>query len=124
MPREAALCLLIEQAYRSAVTECVNQGCAGIGVAKQDGEGPRRLLGVLPLRNPLHPESAGSIQQTKAMGLSIKMFTGESTRFISMIARYIGLGFEIMAAEQLDSVRYSLPTREAQKSWFGVHRRC
>lgn len=53
------------------------KGYRTLGVARTDGRGTWRYLGLLPLFDPPREDSAATIKAAKAMGIAIKMVTGD-----------------------------------------------
>ena len=92
----------------SAEIDCVAEQFAGhgyraLGVAKTDGDGAWRLMGVLALADPPREDSAATIIAAKELGIDVKMVTGDQVAIGREIARQVGLGEQILDAAVLDS---------------------
>ena len=61
---------------RGPVDEAVNafaaRGFRSLAVARADGEGPWRFIGVLPLYDPPRADSRATIDTARRMGVGIK----------------------------------------------------
>ena len=77
------------------------RGYRSLGVARADGDGPWRLLGVLPLADPPREDSAATIAAARDLGVSVKMVTGDQVAIGKEIARQVGLGQQILDAAAL-----------------------
>ena len=82
----------------AAVSQLAAKGYRTLGVARRDGDGPWRLLGLLPLSDPPRPDSAQTIADATAHGITVKMLTGDSTAIAAEIAARVGLGQQIIPA--------------------------
>jgi H+-transporting ATPase len=83
------------------VTELAGRGYRTLGVARRDNGGPWRYLGLLPLADPPRPDSAKTIADAKAHGVTVKMLTGDNTAIAAEIAGQVGLGTRIEQAAGL-----------------------
>ncbi|MEZ4334102.1 MAG: plasma-membrane proton-efflux P-type ATPase [Myxococcota bacterium] len=92
--------------FRIGVEEAVQgfaaRGFRALGVARAAGDGPWRLLGVLPLYDPPREDSRRTIDTAQAMGLAVKMVTGDQAAIGREIAGQLGLGTKILDAESID----------------------
>jgi len=79
------------------------RGYRSLGVAKTDGDGSWRLMGVLALADPPREDSAATITATKQLGIDVKMVTGDQAAIGREIARQVGLGEQILDAATLDT---------------------
>jgi H+-transporting ATPase len=91
-----------DAATRARVEEAV-QGFAGKGfrslaVARRDESGPWRMLGVIPLFDPVRVDSRGTIDTAKGMGIGVKMVTGDQMAIARETAGQLGLGRNIVDA--------------------------
>ncbi|OBH50745.1 plasma-membrane proton-efflux P-type ATPase [Mycobacterium mantenii] len=77
-------------------------GHRSLGVAKTDGGGSWRLMGVLALADPPRNDSAATIAAAKDLGIDVKMVTGDQVAIGREIARQVGLGEQILDAAILD----------------------
>lgn len=79
------------------------RGHRSLGVAKTDGDGSWRLMGVLALADPPRDDSAATIAAAKELGIDVKMVTGDQVAIGREIARQVGLGEQILDAAVLDT---------------------
>ncbi len=77
-------------------------GYRTLGVARADG-GQWRFLGLLPLFDPPREDSAETIRDTEAMGLDVRMVTGDHEAIAREIAGKVGLGTNIVSAREVFS---------------------
>jgi H+-transporting ATPase len=95
----------LDEATRSSATAAVDQmadkGFRALGVARADGDGPWRLLGILSLFDPPREESADTIAQATRHGVKVKMVTGDNVAIARQISRQLGLGDSIHDAVEL-----------------------
>ncbi len=85
----------------AAVDRLAERGYRPLGVARTDESGHWRNLGLLSLFDPPRPDSAKTIAETEAMGLDIRMVTGDHTAIAREIAGQLGLGTNIRSAHDL-----------------------
>jgi H+-transporting ATPase len=88
---------------RAAIAKTVEQDAARgyrtLGVARTDDSGKWRFLGLLPLFDPPRGDCKETIQKTRAMGVDIKMVTGDHEAIAKEIAGQLGLGQNIVVAD-------------------------
>ncbi|MHB1413850.1 MAG: plasma-membrane proton-efflux P-type ATPase [Chloroflexota bacterium] len=89
-----------------AVNEFAARGFRSLGVARADDNGPWHFLGVIPLFDPLREDSKETVDTAKAMGLEIKMVTGDQMAIAKEIARQLDLGQNIIDATAFGEVRH------------------
>ncbi|MFD1660664.1 plasma-membrane proton-efflux P-type ATPase [Streptomyces caeni] len=99
----AALCAGDPAARRldAVVQEFASRGYRSLGVARTDATGTWLLLGVLPLADPPRDDSAATVSAARALGLEVKMVTGDQVAIGREVARRIGLGEHILPAGTL-----------------------
>ena len=88
-------------AVGSVVEDFAARGYRSLGVARADGDGPWRLLGVLPLADPPRADSKDTITAAREPGLDVKMVTGDQVAIGREIAAQVGLGTDIRDAATL-----------------------
>jgi H+-transporting ATPase len=84
------------------VERFAGHGYRSLGVAKTDGDGSWRLMGVLALADPPRDDSAATITAAKELGIDVKMVTGDQVAIGREVARQVGLGEHILDAASLD----------------------
>ena len=88
-----------EAAYDAKVHDLAAHGYRALGAASsQDGGATWKLLGILPLLDPPRPDAKETIAQTKALGLSVKMVTGDDVAIGAEIATQLGMGPNLLVA--------------------------
>ena len=86
---------------RESVQQLAAAGYRTLGVARRDGQGPWRFLGLLPLSDPPREDSADTIRRATEHGITVKMLTGDNTAIAAEIAARVGLGRDIVPAADL-----------------------
>ncbi|MDE2337983.1 MAG: plasma-membrane proton-efflux P-type ATPase [Gammaproteobacteria bacterium] len=87
-------------AILAAVDAAAAKGYRTLAVGRDDGSG-WRYLGLLPLFDPPREDSAVTIRETRAMGVDIKMVTGDHEAIARQIAGELDLGRNIVVADAL-----------------------
>jgi H+-transporting ATPase len=86
---------------KAAIEALAAKGYRTIGVARrQDAAAPWHFLGLLPLYDPPRHDAAATIERARGMGVDIKMVTGDNVAIAREIAGNLGLGRNILPAEQ------------------------
>jgi H+-transporting ATPase len=88
----------IKPQVEKAVNDFAARGFRSLGVARRDGGGPWRVLGILPLYDPPREDSKTTIAAAERMGVEVKMVTGDQVAIGKEIARQVGLGTNILDA--------------------------
>ena len=87
-------------AVKAAVDKAVNnfaaRGFRALGVARADGDGKWQLLGVLPLFDPPREDAKSTVATAAAMGVKIKMVTGDALAIARETAKTLGMGTNIL----------------------------
>ena len=98
------------EAVRDQVEEAVNgfaaRGFRSLGVARADGDGPWRMLGVLPLYDPPREDSRETIATARDMGVTVKMVTGDQLAIGKEIAGQLGMGNQLLDASGFGDTRH------------------
>jgi len=88
---------------RAAIAKTVDQDAAKgyrtLGVARTDDAGKWRFLGLLPLFDPPREDCKETIKAARAMGVDIKMVTGDHEAIAKEIAGQLDLGQNIVVAD-------------------------
>jgi H+-transporting ATPase len=89
-----------------AVNEFAARGFRSLGVARADGDGAWKLVGVLPLFDPPREDAKATLLTAQALGVNVKMVTGDALAIAQETAKGLGLGTDILDAGGLgDSKR-------------------
>jgi len=81
-----------------AINEFARRGFRSLGVARADGKGAWKFLGVLPLSDPPREDSKSTIDTARQMGVTVKMVTGDQLAIGREIAGQLGLGANLLDA--------------------------
>ena len=95
----------ITRAADKAVNDFAARGFRSLGVARADGDGDWQFVGVLPLFDPPRDDAAATISTARAMGVTIKMVTGDALAIAKETAAKVGLGNDILDAAGLGEVK-------------------
>lgn len=77
------------------------RGFRTLATARTDASGQWRFLGLLPLFDPPREDSASTIEQTRAMGVDIKMVTGDHEAIARETCEKLRLGTNIVVASDV-----------------------
>jgi H+-transporting ATPase len=98
------------------------KGFRTLGVARTDARGSWRFLGLLPLFDPPREDSAATIERLRAMGVGLKMVTGDHEAIARQIAAELKLGQKIVAADAVFTDRAAGQDRAAVDAADGFAR--
>ncbi|NYI42764.1 plasma-membrane proton-efflux P-type ATPase [Demequina lutea] len=92
----------VNTAVDKAVNDFAARGFRSLGVARAEGKnGGWRFLGVLPLFDPPRTDAKTTIATALAMGVTVKMVTGDAIAIAKETALKVGLGTNILDAAGL-----------------------
>ena len=91
----------VKDAVDKAVDDFAARGFRALGVARADGDGKWRLLGVLPLFDPPRVDAKSTVATAAEMGVKIKMVTGDALAIAREMAKTLGMGANILDANTL-----------------------
>jgi H+-transporting ATPase len=80
----------VKSAVDKAVDDFAARGFRALGVARADGDGEWRLLGVLPLFDPPREDAKATVATAAEMGVKIKMVTGDALAIAREMAKTLG----------------------------------
>jgi H+-transporting ATPase len=80
----------------TAVDDFAGRGFRALGVARADGDGAWRFLGVLALFDPPRDDARAMIATAARMGVTVKMVTGDALAIARETARTLGMGANIL----------------------------
>ncbi len=95
----------IKPATDKVVNDFAARGFRSLGVARRDGDGDWQFVGVLPLFDPPRDDAAATISTARAMGVTIKMVTGDALAIAKETAAKVGLGTHILDAAGLGDAK-------------------
>jgi H+-transporting ATPase len=90
----------------TAIEGFAARGFRSLGVARADGSGEWRFLGVLPLFDPPREDSKEMIATARGMGVNVKMVTGDQLAIGREIAKQLGLGANLLDASMFSDSKY------------------
>ncbi len=79
----------------AATADFARKGQRALAVARAE-EGDWRLIGVLAIADPPREDSRQTLEQARALGLEIKMVTGDRVEIAREIAAEVGMGEEVL----------------------------
>ena len=95
----------VKYAVDKAVDDFAARGFRALGVARADGDGEWRLLGVLPLFDPPREDAKSTVATAAEMGVKIKMVTGDALAIAREMAKTLGMGSNILDANTLGDAK-------------------
>ncbi len=105
----------VQGALDKAIDDFAARGFRALGVARADGDGKWRLLGVLPLFDPPREDAKSTVATAAQMGVKIKMVTGDALAIARETAKTLGMGANILDGGALGDAKTD-ETPEAAKS--------
>lgn len=99
----------------NAINEFAAHGFRSLGVARATSAGPWRFLGVLPLFDPPREDAKETIATALAMGVKVKMVTGDALAIAKETANKLNLGTNILDAADLSDIE-AQDTNQTTKS--------
>lgn len=87
-------------ALEARATAEAEHGVRTLAVARADGDGPLQLVGLALLADPLRPDSRRLLDELRALGVTVKMLTGDALPVARAVARQLGLGEAVRAPTQ------------------------
>ena len=91
----------VKPAVDKAVNEFAARGFRSLGVARADQDGQWQFVGVLPLFDPPRVDAKETIATALAMGVKIKMVTGDALAIAKETAKKLDMGTNILDAAAL-----------------------
>jgi len=91
----------MKTAIDKAVNDFAERGFRSLGVAKAEGENKWQFVGILPLFDPPRKDAKETIATAFAMGVKIKMVTGDALAIAQETAKKLDMGSNILDASSL-----------------------
>jgi H+-transporting ATPase len=104
----------VKPAVERAVNEFAARGFRSLGVARAEGDGQWQFLGVLPLFDPPREDAKATIATALAMGVKIKMVTGDALAIAKETAKKLDMGTNILDAASLGDSKKEESTEVAE----------
>jgi H+-transporting ATPase len=98
----------------SKIEEFAQKGHRILAVAKADGAGQPKLVGLVTLHDSPRPDSKRLIEELKELGVSVKMLTGDALAIAKEIAKDVGLGENLVRMGDLKGLAEEGPTKAAE----------
>jgi H+-transporting ATPase len=95
----------VQAASQKAVDGFAARGFRSLGVARAEGDGPWQLVGVLPLYDPPRDDAKATIATAIAMGVKVKMVTGDAIAIAKETCKKLGMGADILDASKLGDAK-------------------
>lgn len=97
----AANAAAVKDAVDKAVNDFAARGFRSLGVARAEADGIWQLVGVLPLFDPPREDAKATVAQALAMGVKVKMVTGDALAIAKETAKKLDMGTNILDASSL-----------------------
>jgi H+-transporting ATPase len=88
-----------------AVNEFAARGFRSLGVARAGGDGQWQFVGVLPMFDPPREDAKATIATALAMGVKVKMVTGDALAIAKETAQKLNMGANILDASSLGDTK-------------------
>jgi H+-transporting ATPase len=95
----------VKTAVEKAVNEFASRGFRSLGVARAEGDGQWQFRGVLPLFDPPREDAKATIGTALAMGVKVKMVTGDALAIAIETAKKLAMGTNILDAASLGDAK-------------------
>ena len=104
----------VKPAVEKAVNEFAARGFRSLGVARAEGDGKWQLVGVLPLFDPPRDDAKATIATALAMGVKVKMVTGDALAIAKETAKKLDMGTHILDASTLGDLKQQVTAAAAE----------
>jgi H+-transporting ATPase len=104
----------VKAAVEKAVNEFAARGFRSLGVARAEGDGQWQFVGVLPLFDPPREDAKATIATALAMGVKVKMVTGDALAIAKETAKKLDMGTNILDAASLGDTKKKETTEVAE----------
>jgi H+-transporting ATPase len=96
----------VKDVVNKAVNEFATRGFRSLGVARAGEDGQWQFLGVLPLFDPPRDDAKATIATALAMGVKVKMVTGDALAIARETALKLNMGENILDAASLGDSKH------------------
>ncbi|MGE5176643.1 MAG: plasma-membrane proton-efflux P-type ATPase [Hyphomicrobiales bacterium] len=96
----------VHAAVDRAIAAFAARGFRSLGVARREEGGAWRFEGILPLYDPPREDSKATLESAGAMGVRVKMVTGDQIVIAREIAGQLALGTDILDAGLFDETKH------------------
>ena len=87
--------------YKATVTGLAEKGYRALGVARSDDGNAWEIVGLVSLMDPPRADAKETIAEAKALGLNVKMVTGDDVAIGDQIAAQLGIGDHLLVASDV-----------------------
>jgi H+-transporting ATPase len=96
----------VNDAVEKAVNEFAARGFRSLGITRATEENKWQMVGVLPMFDEPRPDAKTTIANARAMGVSVKMVTGDQMAIAKETAKQLGMGTNILDAGGLGDIKH------------------
>jgi len=93
-------------AITKAVDDFAARGFRALGVARAVGDGAWQFVGVLPLFDPPREDAKATVATARAMGIQIKLVTGDALAIARETAKTLDMGTNILDGASLGDSKH------------------
>ncbi len=104
----------VKPSVDKAVNKFAARGFRSLGVARAEGDGQWQFVGVLPLFDPPREDAKATIATALAMGVKVKMVTGDALAIAKETAKKLDMGTNILDAGGLGDSKKQETTEVAE----------
>jgi H+-transporting ATPase len=87
--------------YQNTVAELAGKGYRALGVGQSDDGKCWSVVGLISLMDPPRPDAKATIDAAKALGVNVKMVTGDDVAIGDQIAAQLDLGDHLLVASDV-----------------------
>jgi H+-transporting ATPase len=87
--------------YHARVAELAGKGYRALGVGQSDDGKSWTIVGLISLMDPPRPDAKATIDAAKALGVNVKMVTGDDVAIGDQIAAQLDLGDHLLVASDV-----------------------
>ncbi|KAI1842294.1 hypothetical protein JX265_009710 [Neoarthrinium moseri] len=87
--------------FREKAAELARRGFRSLAVAVQEEDGPWEMLGMISLFDPPRSDTASTIAEAQALGLQVKMLTGDAIAIAKETCKMLNLGTKVYNSDKL-----------------------
>jgi H+-transporting ATPase len=104
----------VTPAALKAVNDFAARGFRSLGVARAGDDGQWQFVGVLPLFDPPRDDAKATIATALAMGVKVKMVTGDALAIAKETAKKLDMGTNVLDATTLGDSKHEESTATAE----------
>jgi H+-transporting ATPase len=91
----------LRASYRGTVAQLASKGYRALGVAQSNDGKTWSIVGLISLMDPPRPDAKATIDEAKALGVNVKMVTGDDVAIGDQIAAQLDLGDHLLVASDV-----------------------